>query len=171
MDAEIFKQHEDGAKVLNGGLVLGDQLVQTPQIMRSLHRSLLGGPRREFLRGLGIEGTSFYFEQDGLVAERHDGMPRSRGQFNARRHVAKQLRTEHADLLRISMIVEYDERELPFYREQRFGLRVERMPVRAYVAIGPYCVEQTLAGILIALVNIQVLSLPRRLLRCGSQVV
>jgi hypothetical protein len=45
------------------------------------------------------------------------------------------------------------------------------MPVRAYVAIGPYCVEQTLAGILIALVNIQVLSLPRRLLRCGSQVV
>jgi hypothetical protein len=44
------------------------------------------------------------------------------------------------------------------------------MPVWPDVAVDPDGVEQTLTGILIALVNIQVLSLPWRLPCLGNQV-
>lgn len=151
-------------------LVLGDQLVQAPQISPRLRRSLIGRPGRKFLRGLGIERPRLQFKQNGIVAECHHGMPDPRTQFDARRQVAEQLGGEQADLLRLAQIVEDDQRELPFYREQRLGLWIEGMPVRANIAVDRYRVEQALAGILIALVNIQVLSLPWRLLRCGNQV-
>lgn len=168
--SRVLEQRDNDAEILHNRFMLGDQLVQALQIMPSLIRILLRSPWSELLRGLRIEWPGLYFEQNRLIAERHDGMPRSWRQFDAWRNIAEQLSTEQDDPLWSSIIVEQDKRKLPFYRKQCFGFGVQRMPVWTNIALGSYRVEQALTGILIALVNIQVLSLPRRLLRRASQV-
>lgn len=150
---------------------LGNLLAQALQVTCRLSRSLFRRPWREFLRRLGIEWAGLQFEQDGVLGEGHDRMPRAGRKFDAcRDFLAKQLRAERADLLRCAPLIEDDQRELPFHRKQRFRFRVQGMPVWPDVAVDPDGVEQTLTGILIALVNIQVLSLPWRLPCLGNQV-
>lgn len=62
-----------------------------------------------------------------------------------------------------SLFIENHEREHAAHGEQVLGFRVERMPVGPDVTVSSNRIEKALARIVKTFVNIQVLSLPRRL--------
>lgn len=91
-------------------------------------------------------------------------MPTSRWKFDAKilRH-AMLVCSESNKRGGGSAILKEHKRKLATDSKQGFRLRIERMPMWPNIAFGADGIQQTLTGVLIILMNIEVLPLPFRL--------
>lgn len=139
---------------------------QGPDVLCGFSRSLVRSPRGEFFCRVRPERPFFQLEQYGAVRQRDDGMPDVGRELDTDVHTAAALvffRAEPDDAFDRARAVEQDEREKPADCDQVLGLRVERMAMRANITAGGYRIEQPLAVLVMAAMNIQVLPLSNRL--------
>lgn len=92
-------------------------------------------------------------------------MPGVRRKLDTDAHTATTLvlfRAEPDDVFDHAHVAKQNKRENTADSDQVLGLRIERMAMRANITAGSYRIEQPLAVLVMAAMNIQVLPLPDR---------
>ena len=128
-------------------------------------RSLVRSPGGEFFGSVGPERPLFQLEQYGAVCQRDDGMPDVGRELDTDAHPAAApvfFRAKPDDVCNLARVVKPDKRENAADSDKVLGFRIERMAMRANITAGSYRIEEPLAVLVMAAMNIQVLPLPNR---------